>query len=343
MFTEPFIAGTDAITISEFPVGTPEIELSVLVVEPRRYGINVRENIAFQKGNHVNYSLSINVDDKSASDATKELMERLTAKAKAENKKPTLTSEQMTQVLREQARIGGSIASTDQPRTVFLLLGYGVPKNLGLPMALLLANHGIRTVIPDLRGQGMSGGKGVTWGKNEPDDLADLLTSLQSKGIVSEEKVGVLGVSYGAAMATLWVAQDDRIEAAVLAAPYQRADTKIATAAESFMGNINLPFKLKEETLLKGTEIAAKRLDTTWEAISPEQAVSKISRPILFLTSSGDEIIPQKEVEELYQKGPEGSKLHVYENLPHLLLGLNFTAIESVVVEWFRETDFLSP
>ena len=144
-------------------------------------------------------------------------------------------------------------------------------------------------------------------------------------------------------MASLWTARDAGVEATILAAPYQGADTKIVNATPSFMGDIKLPFKLKEETLIKGAEIAARRLDTTWEDLSPVQAVPKIPYPVLFLASSGDEIIPRKEVEELYEKGPEGSKLHVYEDLPHLILGLNFTAIESVVVEWLSETGFLEP
>lgn len=208
-------------------------------------------------------------------------------------------------------------------------------------MALLLAKHGIRTVIPDLRGQGDSGGMGVRWGKDEPGDLADLLTVLQSKGIVAEETVGVMGISYGAAMVSLWAAQDERIEATILAAPYQRADTKIVNATHFFLGDLKLPFKLSDDTLIKGTGIAAKRLGTTWEELSPERAVPKIPKPILFLASSGDEIIPPEEVEGMFKKATEGSKLHVYEDLPHLLLGLNFAGIESVVVEWLKETGFL--
>ena len=342
-FTDPFIEGTDAISVLKIPVGNPEVELSVLVVEPRRYGLRVEEKIEFQKNKNLDYTLSIGLDDGTASEAARKILSEITGLAEGEVAEVTPTPEQMSQLLREQARVGGGIPSTDHPRTIFLLLGYGVPKKVGWPMALLLANHGIRTVIPDLRGQGESGGKGVTWGKNEPGDLADLLTALQSKGIVGEESVAVLGVSYGAVMAALWASQDPRVETAVLAAPYQRADTKIITASHSFMGDIKLPFTLKKETLIKGTELAAKRLDMSWEDVSAIEAVPKIPNPVLFLASSGDELIPQEEVKELYETAQEGSKLHVYEKLPHLLLGLNFTGIESVVVEWLKETGFLEP
>lgn len=168
-FTDPLIKGTDAISILEFPVGEPEIELSVLVVEPRRYGIRVQEKIEIKKKEKTfNYSLSIKMDDEIESGTAKKIVEKITADAGGEKKNVEFTPKQISQILEEQARAGGSISTTGNPRTIFLLLGYGVPKKAGLPMALLLAKHGIRTVIPDLRGQGESGGKGVTWGKTSP-------------------------------------------------------------------------------------------------------------------------------------------------------------------------------
>lgn len=342
-FIDPLVEGTDAITKAKYSVGDPAVKLSVLVVEPRRYGFTVEEKITIIEKKELSYSLSMNVDDVSQSGSTRETFDKVLAEAKEKGQEKNLTEKQITQLLRAQAHAGGAIPSTENPRTVFLILGYGVPKKLGMPMALLLANHGIRSVIPDLRGQGESGGKGVTWGKKEPADLAGLLTTLQSRGVVTEERVGVIGVSYGAAMASLWAARDKRVEAAVLAAPYQRADTKIIDATGSFMGDIKLPFKMKKETLVKGTKIAAKRLNATWEELSPELAVTKIPKPVLFLASSGDEIIPQKEVETLHQKAPAGSKIHVFENLPHMILGLNFTGIEAVVVDWLKEIEFLEP
>lgn len=66
------------------------------------------------------------------------------------------------------------------------------------------------------------------------------------------------------------------------AAPYQRADTKIVNSTHSFTGDIKLPFKLKEETLIKGAENAARCLNASRENLSPVQRVPKISPPVLF-------------------------------------------------------------
>ncbi|MEM9017081.1 MAG: alpha/beta fold hydrolase [Verrucomicrobiota bacterium] len=340
--TLPIIEGTDAISRLEIPVGSPPIKLSVLVVEPRNYSIHVEETVAASEGNEANFKLSIYIDETNAFESTIKIMEEVRAEAGGRRKFKT-TPEQIERIVREQVRVGGATPTTEDPRTVFLLLGYGVPKRIGLPMALLLANHGIRTVIVDLRGQGKSGGKGVTWGKEEPKDLAALLTALQSKEVIEEKPVAVLGVSYGAVMASLWSAQDERVEATILAAPYQRADTKIITTTQSFLGDTKLPFKPTQKSLTKGAEIAAKRLKMSWEELSSTRAIPKIPHPVLFLASSSDEIIPEDEVRELYQIGPEGSKHHVFDHLPHYLLGMNFRGMETVVVEWLEERNFLTP
>lgn len=324
---DPIIGASDAISVSEFEVGDPRVKLSVLIVEPRHYGMAVKDTIDLEA---MSYSVTITIKG-SPNDSVGKLLEDATADDKGE-KNPQPTLEQTTEAYKEQARKGGRIPSTTRPRTLFLLNGYGVSKKMGLPLALLLAEHGIRTVMPDLRGQGESGGAGVTWGKEEPGDLSDLLTALQTKGVVEEGPVAVLGISYGAAMASLWSAQDERVQATILVAPYQQADSKIVAAYDKFLGGI----KLSETILIEGTKIAAQSLQVSWEEISPAEAVKIIRTPVLFMASTGDEIMPQKEVAALHRNAPEGSKLHVFERLPHLLLGINFTEMESLVMDWLE-------
>lgn len=314
---DPIIEGTDAISVSRFTVGEPKVELSVLIVEPRRYGIEVRDSIKVD-GNRVSYT--VNVNFKPPENA-------------GENKPPT--AEEWGSALKAEIGRNGRIPSTTgEPRTLFLLPGYGVSKKAGLPLALLMAKHGVRTVMPDLRGQGESGGSGVTWGKHEPADLMALLTTLREKKIVEPGQVSVAGVSYGAAMAALWAAQDPRVESLILVAPYQKADARILATAEKFLGNVKLPFTISQENLAKGLDLAEQRLQVSWEDLSPGRAIPGLRIPVLFLASPVDEIIPQKEVEEMHRTAPAGSKFHLCGKLPHLLMGLNFTELETLAVDW---------
>ncbi len=333
-FLDPIIEASDAISVSQFEVREPSVKLSVLIVEPRHYGIAVED-----KFDTKTQTYSININIKGEGELPESIRKRLEeAKANGQQnlKVPVeqFSIEQSAELLGGQARAGGKIPSTTQPRTLFLLNGYGIPKKMGLPLALLLAERGIRTVMPDLRGQGESGGSGVTWGKEEPGDLSDLLTALQAKGVVEQGPVAVMGISYGAAMASLWSARDERVRATILVAPYQRADTKIVTAYDKFLGGIKLPFRLSDKMLTEGTKVAAKRLKVSWEEISPAEAVKSLRTPVLFMASTGDEIMSQDEVAEMHRNAPEGSKLHVFEKLPHLLLGINFTEMESLVMDW---------
>lgn len=334
---DPIIEASDAISVSQFEVGDPSVKLSVLIVEPRRYGIAVED-----KFDRETQTYSVNINIKGEGNLPESMRKRL-EEAKADGQKnlevpfEQFSLEQVAELLGEQARAGGKIPSATRPRTLFLLNGYGVSKKMGLPLALLLAERGIRTVMPDLRGQGESGGSGVTWGKEEPGDLSDLLTALQTKGVVEQGPVAVLGISYGAAMASLWSARDERVRATILVAPYQRADTKIVAAYDKFLGGIKLSFQLSDKILTEGTKIAAKRLQASWEEISPAEAVKGIRTPVLFMASTGDEVMPRNEVAEMHRNAPEGSKLHVFEKLPHLLLGINFTEMESLVMDWLDQ------
>lgn len=339
MFTilDPIVRGSDGITTEKIKVGTPKAKLSVLIVEPRHYGFRMEEKISI-----TDKSLSYNLNINGTGEEVTELMKKLMPVGGTQEsvKASDVPPDQIEKVLEEVVRVSSRKVSAKHPRTLFLLNGYGVPKKMGLPLAILLAGRGYRVILPDLRGQGESGGKGVTWGKEEPRDLEELLTELQSRRIVEDEPVGVIGVSYGAAMASLWAAHDKRVQVTVLAAPYRQADTKIVSAFEMFLGGVKIPFKLSKESLAKGTAIASDRLGVSWEALSPAQAVTKVSHPILFLSSTGDEVIPAKEVKGIYEAAPKGSKLHEFEKLPHLLIGANFVEMEGIILKWLQENGF---
>lgn len=339
-FLDPIIEGSDAIAVSHFSVGSPRVKLSVLIVEPRHYGIEFDSQIDTTE-NELGYSLEINSSNHTPPESWREQMGGAEFDGEDEEAMKRFLA-LYAEWMKEAARKGGQKPSTTRPRTLFLLNGYGVPKKVGLPLALLLAEHGIRTVIPDLRGQGDSGGRRITWGKEEPGDLSDLLTTLQASGVVEREPVAVMGISYGAAMASLWSARDARVRATILVAPYQQADTKIIEAYDKLIDVSKLPFKLSEKKLSRGTALAARRLRVDWEELAPTRAVQRIRTPVLFMASTGDEIMPRKEVAALHRLAPEGSKLHVFEKLPHSLLGLNFTEMEALVVDWLETRGFQS-
>lgn len=112
--------------------------------------------------------------------------------------------------------------------TVFLLHGWHAPV-VGVPylrpLACALANAGYRVVMPDVRGQGASGGRFRGFGGQDARDMAEVLTALSDQGVV-EGPVYAVGHSYGGMLALLWAAKDDRVEAVAALSPVH--DARIA-------------------------------------------------------------------------------------------------------------------
>ena len=103
--------------------------------------------------------------------------------------------------------------------TAFLLHGYGVDLETLLPLGVFLAEAGWRSVLVDLRGHGSSGGRQVSFGVRETEDLRELRAALAQEGRVGGPCVAV-GHSLGAALALRWAAQDPEVEGAVALGPF---------------------------------------------------------------------------------------------------------------------------
>lgn len=109
--------------------------------------------------------------------------------------------------------------------TIVLLHGFWVAREAVLHWGLRLAEAGYRTVLVDLRGHGASTGPWATFGALEVGDLMQVLDALEREGL-AEGAVGVLGVSYGAAVALQWAGRDPRVRAVVALESF--ADARLA-------------------------------------------------------------------------------------------------------------------
>lgn len=111
--------------------------------------------------------------------------------------------------------------SREAKGTAFLIHGYGVDLETLFPWAIYLAEAGWRSVLVDLRGHGLSGGKRVTFGILETNDLCRLRLALEASGQVQGPYVAV-GHSLGAVLALRWQTVDPEIRASVALGPFAR-------------------------------------------------------------------------------------------------------------------------
>ena len=111
--------------------------------------------------------------------------------------------------------------TTGQPPrgTVLVLHGLGGRGLTMLPKADALARAGYRAVLVDLRGQGRSTGRYLTFGIQEARDLSQVIDALERHALGSGP-IGVCGISYGATTAIHLAARDPRVQAVVAIQPF---------------------------------------------------------------------------------------------------------------------------
>ncbi len=94
------------------------------------------------------------------------------------------------------------------------------------PWAIRLAQAGYRCAVLDLRGQGVSTGKHISFGAFEARDVSAVIDDLGRRGW-DVSRVGLLGVSYGASVALLTAGRDTRVKTVVAFEPFASAERAV--------------------------------------------------------------------------------------------------------------------
>jgi pimeloyl-ACP methyl ester carboxylesterase len=123
---------------------------------------------------------------------------------------------------------------------VLLLHGYGATKREMLHHAAFLNDGGYPVMLLDLRCCGESGGRAVTFGGREREDVAAAVAYLHGRPDVDGERIGVLGLSLGGALALLAAAEFPSVRAVVAESSFAnirdvvRRNFRMATRLPSF-------------------------------------------------------------------------------------------------------------
>jgi pimeloyl-ACP methyl ester carboxylesterase len=223
-----------------------------------------------------------------------------------------------------------SFAPLKEPATIFILHGYTLTKESMMPWALLLAQAGYRVVLVDLRGHGQSTGWQVSFGKYETADLSRVLDYLTEKQLC-DERVGVLGLSYGATLGLHWAAHDSRVQTVVAIAPYNQPDEAI----ERFAVEMKIP--VSQKTAREAAAMAATKLDLKWSDWSGETAMRQIKQPVLLIGAEKDTISRPDDIARLKQFAASGSQSMQVPVANHIVVGLWFHDLTEPVTSWFDQ------
>lgn len=174
-----------------------------------------------------------------------------------------------------------------------------------------LASAGLRAVLVDLRGHGRSTGDVLSYGVFDAADLSRVVDALAARGALAG-RLGVLGVSYGAATAIEWAGRDPRVERVVAIAPF-------ASLAEVVPGYAPVPvpgFFARHAVALAG-EMGG--FDPS--QASPLDAITRTRAPVLIVHGTADERIAPRQAEELHAAAREHSTLVLVPGATHETIG----------------------
>ncbi len=148
----------------------------------------------------------------------------------------------------------------------------------------------------DFRATGESGGDAVSLGAYEVGDALGALDYLGTRSEMDQRRIGLEGVSMGAAVAILTAARDPRAIGVVAEAPFPDILSIIGTEYEH---TVHLPaFPFAPVTIA----LADLRLRTRIENISPLREIGGLGqRPLLLMADGNDAQIPPPLQQRLFE------------------------------------------
>lgn len=154
-------------------------------------------------------------------------------------------------------------------------------RNLGITSDLV--NHGYSVLMFDMRGHGESEAKHISAGYYERYDVLGAVDYIRQSGI--ETKIGILGLSMGAAASLMAAAESEEIAAVVADGGY--ADI-VSIFESEFSARSSLPGFFIPIILF----VANKMYDIDFAAIKPGEAVSELSIPVFIIHGEQDDMVP---------------------------------------------------
>ena len=190
----------------------------------------------------------------------------------------------------------------DRGGTVLLLHGFAEPPSAMNGRVAALTGCGWDVAALDLRGYGRSEGDHSTFGGREASDLRTWIDALAGR-IGPGAKVAAWGRSMGAAIALRAAAEDPRIAALVLEAPYLDLEEALAALLRRF--RLPMPRPLARLALARAGSLAGVSLTRP----RPLDLAPRVATPTLIVHGADDRLIPLADARRLAEAFPRPALL----------------------------------
>ena len=177
---------------------------------------------------------------------------------------------------------------------VVMLHGFTGNKATVLVAAPLFWNRGCDLLFYDLRGHGASSRGLLTYGVADKKDELAVVDWLEKRTGLSDERVGLIGWSYGAATSLQAAAVRQGLAFVVADASFSSLHDIASVQAGSLFGSwakIFVPGALF---------VSGLRADFDPSEASPEKAVRNLRTPVLLIHSTTDEVTPYQQSEVIF-------------------------------------------
>jgi len=269
----------------------------------------------------------------------------------------------------------GDLSAGEARAGIVLCHGYTGVRNLYLPdIARILADAGYVVLTFDYKGWGDSeGSRSRLAPYSRVIDVQSALTWLGAQPMVDAERLGIYGTSYGGATVVWVAAVDPRVKCVVsvvgvgngqrwmrsVRRPDEYADLLDLSAADrvrrvsqgesAFVerSDILLPDRQSAELAAAArrgnpgavSQIPLEFIDDTL-GFNAEWVVDRIApRPVLFITSDNDRLVPPEESEAMYRRAGEPKKLVMLHGFGHyeVYAGEALRQVMAATVPWFQQ------
>jgi dipeptidyl aminopeptidase/acylaminoacyl peptidase len=264
----------------------------------------------------------------------------------------------------------------DAPRAgIVLCHGYTGVKDIYLPdNARVLTEAGYVALTFDYKGWGDSEGSPARLAPySRVADVQSALTFLGAQDCVDADKLGIYGTSYGGATVVWTAAVDQRVKCVVSVVgvgngrrwmrsvrhPDEFADLleraaadrvrRVMTGQSEFVERTDILLPDRQSAALAAaaraktpgaiSQIPLEFIDDTLN-FHPEWVVDKIApRPILFITTDDDRLVPPEESQALYDRAGEPKKLVILPKWGHyeVYAGEAYRQVMDPTVAWYQQ------
>lgn len=204
------------------------------------------------------------------------------------------------------------VSAGDRARgTVIYLHGVSECSIVGIPMAQVLHERGFNVFLYDSRRHGASGGTYCTYGFYEKHDAGMVISHLEARPDLRLGRIGLFGVSMGAAIAIQVAAQDPRVASVVAESGF----ATLRTVFDDYQRRmIRLPWHYLRNIVIKRSERMAH---FRANAVSPLDAVRDVRVPLFIIHGTADNLIHPRYSEQVYERANEPRELWLIPGAKH--------------------------